>query len=102
MKNEMKNYRLMIWMNDDARDGGFSNEYNPQTCEMSIRLGFENIVTKMERQPANNLDEVKEIALMEYSLWKPMGGCVEIVLDDKTIYHISEDSNHVLEKITIW
>jgi hypothetical protein len=101
-KNKMKNYRLMIWEDAHTRNEGLPNEYNPQTCEMNITFGFEERVFKMENAtPANTLDDVKNAALMVYDVWKPLGGCVEIVLDGKTLYHISEDSNHILESLTI-
>ena len=92
----------MIWEDAHARNEGLPNEYNPQTCEMTITFGFEERVFKMENAtPANTLDDVKNAALMVYDVWKPLGGCVEIVLDGKTLYHISEDSNHILENLTI-
>ena len=94
------NYRLIIWIDAEARNIGSTNLYNPHTCEMtipSLRMSMKNDYYG----PANNLDEIKLIALDIYSVWKDNGGCVEIVEGDKTIYHISEDSNHQLEDLTI-
>ena len=90
----------MIWIDAEARNIASCNLYNPQTCELTIS-GLKMTMKNTERQPTNNLEEIKEIALNEYSVWKKLGGCVEIVDGYKTLYHISEDSNHQLENLTI-